>query len=375
MRRSPARWPGRASRNTARPRRASGRCLMQQDYYSVLSSVVMASARDNPHLRRKIYELARSKLRSQIDWEAENSGESDGKRRLLALETAIERVEADLAGNVSRITQSGANIFRPGADSAIEIILPAQPSPAPSELRYGTTTAQRVASPTSSTFRSVLPLAAAAIISVAAYVAVERGVYKTSPPALQTDQAVQRDGTPVNPPTMPLPTGYGVYALNNGKLTELDLLPIKIPDRSVAISSTLSTASTAKLPNGQAQFIAFRRDLANNAPDKVTVRAVAKVMHPSMRGRKDETTDNVGDTWAIRGVSYELKVAPVGGNPAMIVIRPADAGFSFPAGRYALVLKGAAYDFTVDGPITDLAQCVEYTEELNAPAYRQCRSP
>ena len=94
-----------------------------------------------------------------------------------------------------------------------------------------------------------------------------------------------------------------------------------------------------------------------------------------MRGRKDETTDNVGDTWAIRGVSYELKVAPVDGNPAMIVIRPADAGFSFPAGRYALVLKGAAYDFTVDGPITDLAQCVEYTEELNAPVYRQCRSP
>ncbi len=192
---------------------------------------------------------------------------------------------------------------------------------------------------------------------------------------MQAEQAVERDGTPVSPPTIPLPTGYGVYAINEGKLTELDLLPIKIPARSVSISSTLSTASTAKLPNGQTQFIAFRRDLANNAPDKVTVRAIAKVMRPSMLGRKEEATDHVGDMWAIRGIFYELKVAPVDGNPAMIVIRPADTGFSFPAGRYALVLKGAAYDFTVDGPITDSAQCVEYTEEQSALLYRQCRRP
>ena len=57
----------------------------------------------------------------------------------------------------------------------------------------------------------------------------------------------------------------------------------------------------------------------------------------------------------------------------MILIRPADADFSFPAGRYALVLKAAAYDFSVDGPITDLAQCVERTDGLNAPSYTQCR--
>jgi hypothetical protein len=349
--------------------------LMQQDYYSVLSSVVMASARDNPRLRGTIYELARSKLRGQIDREAEKSGKSDGEQRLQALETAIRQIEADLAGNVSRVTYSGANIFAPVADSAVEIIPPDRHSPAPLDLQYEPTATQLAAPPPSSAIRSALPLAVAAILGVAAYVAVERGVYKASEPAVPAEQAVERDGLPVNPPRMPLPTGYGIYAINDGKLTELDLLPVKIPERSVAISSTLSTASTAKLPNGQTQFIAFRRDLAHNAPDKVTVRAIAKVMRPSMLGRKEEETDRVGDTWVIRGISYELKVAPVDGNSAMIVIRPADNDFSFPAGRYALVLKGAAYDFTVDGPITDSAQCVEYSEELNAPVYRQCRRP
>ena len=45
-----------------------------------------------------------------------------------------------------------------------------------------------------------------------------------------------------------------------------------------------------------------------------------------------------------------MKVAPVPDNPEMIVLRP-DADLVFPAGRYALVLKGVAYDFTVDGPL------------------------
>jgi len=37
------------------------------------------------------------------------------------------------------------------------------------------------------------------------------------------------------------------------------------------------------------------------------------------------------------------------------------------------VLKAVAYDFSVDGPITDLAQCVERADGLDAPSYTQCR--
>jgi len=97
-------------------------------------------------------------------------------------------------------------------------------------------------------------------------------------------------------------------------------------------------------------------------------------MHASASSHKGEaTTSGVSDSWAVRDISYEMKVAPVDGVPAMILIRPAHADFSFPAGRYALVLKAVAYDFSVDGPITDLAQCVERADGLDAPSYTQCR--
>ena len=68
-----------------------------------------------------------------------------------------------------------------------------------------------------------------------------------------------------------------------------------------------------------------------------------------------------------------MKVAPLGDNPEMIVIRPDPANFVFPAGRYALVLKGVGYDFTVDGPVTDTAHCLERTDALNVPIYSECR--
>ena len=81
---------------------------------------------------------------------------------------------------------------------------------------------------------------------------------------------------------------------------------------------------------------------------------------------------NVEESWVVRSNAYQMKVAPVADNPEMIVIRP-DADLVFPAGRYALVLKGVAYDFTVDGPLTDPAHCLERTNALNAPVYTECR--
>ena len=72
---------------------------MQQDYYSVLASVIMTSAQDNAPLRRLIYELARSKLRQQLAWQTEGLSNSERAQQLLELETAIEQIEADLAKN------------------------------------------------------------------------------------------------------------------------------------------------------------------------------------------------------------------------------------------------------------------------------------
>ena len=67
------RWSlrGRTSRHSSLGAVFINGSVMQQDYYSVLASVIMASARDNAQLRRMIYELARSKLRQQLALETE----------------------------------------------------------------------------------------------------------------------------------------------------------------------------------------------------------------------------------------------------------------------------------------------------------------
>ena len=160
----------------------------------------------------------------------------------------------------------------------------------------------------------------------------------------------------------------------NGKLTELGQLPIKVPDPRVAISAPITVPSQAHLPSGQFQFVVFRRDLKDNAPDRVRVRVVAQVMRALTFDSKGHAkTTDVEQSWVIRNHSYQMRVAPLGNNPEMIVIRSDPADFVFPAGRYALVLKGVGYDFTVDGEVTDLAHCLERTDALNAPVYSECR--
>jgi hypothetical protein len=59
----------------------------------------------------------------------------------------------------------------------------------------------------------------------------------------------------------------------------------------------------------------------------------------------------------------------------MMIIRPDPADIVLPAGWYALVLKGFAYDFIVDGPVTDSAHCLERTDALTSPVYTECRNP
>ena len=254
---------------------------MQQDFYFALSSVIMASARDNPELRSKIYNLARSKLRRQLDREVVQSGATDGAQQLQALEIAIKQIEADLAKDISPHPYSGALV--PAAGSKIEIITTiTAPGLRTSERNYS---APRRHPANSHAIWSVLPLIAAAILGIAAYVVVERGVYETPPAGAQADRAIAGDEKSVHPPSpaLTLPTSYGVYALENSKLAVLEPLTIRIPEREVAISGTLSTASKTTLQQGKIQFIAFRRDLVNKAPEKVPVRVVAQVRHHSRR--------------------------------------------------------------------------------------------
>ena len=168
---------------------------------------------------------------------------------------------------------------------------------------------------------------------------------------------------------------YGVYAVSEGKLHALDPLQLKVPDPRVAISAMIPNPSRVKIPDGKVQFVIFRRDLISSAPTEVFVRVVARVareMKFNEAGRA--ITTNIDDQWAIRSKSYEFSVVPLGDNPEMIVLHPADPQLILSAGRYALVVAGKGYDFTVGGQVTDTAQCLERTDVIGGAVYSECRT-
>jgi hypothetical protein len=140
------------------------------------------------------------------------------------------------------------------------------------------------------------------------------------------------------------------------------------------MSAVIRTPSHTLLPEGDVSFIVYRRDIASSAPDRVTVRAIAKVARSLTFSKTGQpVTVNVDGEWAIRNVSFEYRVAPSTDSPEMILVKPDSAAPALAPGRYALVVKGQMFDFSVDGPISQTAQCLERTEAANGTFYSECR--
>jgi hypothetical protein len=174
-------------------------------------------------------------------------------------------------------------------------------------------------------------------------------------------------------PAFAAPDTYGIYAVSDGQLTPLEPLPIRIPDARVPISSTISKSAPAPLANGHLSFVVYHRDLATSVPETVSVRIVAKVMQSTaFTGGKPKATA-IEDTWAVRGGAVDLRIAPVPTNNEMIVIRPADPNFTLSPGRYVLMFKNQAYDFSVAGTVSDTAQCLERADLPDRSVYSECR--
>jgi hypothetical protein len=172
----------------------------------------------------------------------------------------------------------------------------------------------------------------------------------------------------------PVPKSYGVYAVNDGKLYELDALAMKVPDPRVAISALISDPSRVTIPDGKLRFVIFRRDLVSAAPTEVFVRVVARLdQEMKFSGSAPPTVTKIDGQWAIRSKSFEFRVAPLGDNPEMVILNPADQQLSLSPGRYALVLAGRGYDFAVAGKISDTAQCLERSDVLGGAVYSECR--
>jgi len=173
------------------------------------------------------------------------------------------------------------------------------------------------------------------------------------------------------------PDTYGLYALADGHLTRLEPLRNRVPDTTIALPGVITTPSVNTLADGHLSFVAFQRDLITSAPDRATIRVVAKLSR--ILSFTPEGTPRVSvpaeDSWATRAVSMDLTVAPVADNPEMVVLRPANPDTALAPGRYMLVFKNTAYDFSVQGQVTSRAHCVERTETQSGPVYSECRGP
>lgn len=170
-----------------------------------------------------------------------------------------------------------------------------------------------------------------------------------------------------------MPDTYGVYAVGDGHLTALEPLPIRVPDARVSISGTVTKPPAAPVTSGAPLFVVYHRELATNVPEGASMRVFAKVMQASTFVGGKPKAIPVEDAWAVRGGAIDLRIAPVAANKEMILIRPADPNFTLSPGRYVLMFRNQAYDFSVAGEISDTAQCLERSDLQDRSVYSECR--
>jgi hypothetical protein len=212
----------------------------------------------------------------------------------------------------------------------------------------------------------------AALAATAFYVAVwQRNI---SQPPQDAALAAATQSAPA-PAAFPYPTSYGIYAISNNQLIELEKVPTAPVDPRTRSTLQIVKPSRTVIADPHLTFLAFRRDLVSNAPEKVPVRVAARIAHSMIfESGKPVVTTSATETWLIRDEGYDLRVAPVRENAEMVTLRPEDPDFAFPAGRFELLIGGQHYDFVVAGAVSDPAQCVEGVATVRGPIFYECKT-
>jgi hypothetical protein len=368
--------------------------------FALILSRMISSVKDEPsQLRAIVYEFARARLQTDTSW----AGESERQQISSALEAAIEGVEKfslryeESESLLSRPSSFGNELAPPApraqttsiatvkhfAPEAEDLIL----VPGPRNLGY------HVQPPIEVRARSIwvnvgLPFLVGVSLcgAVAGGILLNRDTDLRSASAERLGNSLPRSSFPQEAsqvsvaapqpqarPDFPLPADYGVYALNDRTLSELYALRERVPDKRIAMSTPVTSASKTTLPDGKTRFVVFRRDLVGSAPDRVDVRVVARVSRTLTFDAKGKPAFTpVSDAWNIRNVSYEFRVRPIPANIEMLLVQAENPDFVLPPGRYLLVLGDKGYDFTVSGLVTDSAQCLERTDASNGTFYSEC---
>lgn len=357
----------------------------QEIEFALMLSRVIDSVRDNPEfLRATVYELARHKLTEQFKSESF----SDMRKLSKSLEIAIQGVEAfrkkegtetalpapEAARDGSRLS---ANVLRHDVAPFVQPVPPFADVPDPKK-RMGFKVDWR--------FATVIAAALAAASGAASFnLLVNRGILVGNQPTSVSPKAVAV-GSPqpastaadakVAAPSPLLPSSFGIFAVSQDKLYELDSLPGRAPDMRIAISALITTPSRATLPDGHLSFIVYRRDSATNAADRAEVRLIARIAREASFDKDGkQVVAELNDNWVMRNIAIPYRTAPKKDNPDMYEVRSENTDTPLAPGRYALVLKGAAYDFSVAGPVTDQRQCLERLAAANGQFYTECKKP
>jgi hypothetical protein len=340
------------------------------EFALVISRMIDTVKADPEHLRAAVYELARHKLKEQFGTAPDIEQLSE------SLEVAIRGVEAFTINNVQQALPGTGEISRlvgPPAEVRSETI----------PVRWGRS--RWLSAP-------MRLLAVLAIVLSIGFVAKQKGAsietlrQKASQLAMSLKGQVPQKTTPelpeattkVNvaplPPKPPLlPTAFGVYAISEDKLYELEQLPGRVPDTRVAISAAILTPSRTVLPDGHLRFVVFKRDSATNASDRAEVRVVASIANEMTFDQAGKpTAKKAEDSWVIRNISIPYRTAPKQGEPDMYEVQSENPETALSPGRYVLVLKSQAYDFSVAGTITDPKQCLERLAASNGQFYSEC---
>jgi hypothetical protein len=370
------------------------------EFALILSRMINTVKEDPVQLRLSIYEFARARLQIDTSW----ADETERERFSAALETAIQGVEQfsarrDEKERLQPPTPSpqialGGSAAEPPATSMVTIH---QVNSAPKSVVfkevYSWPEAVSVAQAQTRVLLSTLARFAIGILLFGT-VAAGLAIYSQRTSLLGTSARAPSPATLVAKPAIPdpapqslvtgavsqgslpfpLPTDYGVYALNDAKLSELNVLQEQVPDKRIAMSTPINQSSRTTLPDGKARFVVFRRDLVGSAPDRIEVRVVARVVRALTFDAKGKASFTpISDAWNIRNLSYEFRVRPISGNPEMLMVQAENPDFVLPAGRYVLALKNQGYDFTVAGKVTDPSQCLERTDAANGTFYSDCQ--
>lgn len=364
--------------NDSEPKQGS----IEVQFALVLARTIEAIKDDPEHLRQAVYDLARYKLQEQFN----HADVPVIKKTQDALETAIAGVE-EFAKNqmdVPLLAHIKGQAQPPLPKPPESDYVGAEQLPPILEARVVASPDPQARASWGILKRSSILLGAVALVALAVH---EREQLRSLlfPPATRsasvqevatTAPAVaQPQQVPDTPPKRNplLPTEYGIYSISDGALQELRLLPGRAPDIRVGFSAAIKTPSQTNLPNGHPKFIVFRRDLASSASDRAEVRVIAKIAReftPAAAGKKLDSSD---ETWVIRNISFPFRSSPMPESPEMYGLHSEDADLELPPGRYALVIKGQAYDFTVDGKVTDPRQCIERVVATNGTFYTDCK--